>query len=442
MTYNQQSTNSSFDEANCDLVFDQIDPNMVYSVSSLTKHYVFGDQVSVNDPYEGFLDLTCIKNVRLGCVDPQVYAQLQQIAMQRYAFAQFEHANIVSLVYGTTFAENKTLYMLGMKRSVEKFYEGLSFLINGLREVQHARDYDERLKWLKDLYLNLFYDNANKKFQCTTPMQALLAFGGRQFNFHSLEANFNSAVNNILAMSYSSTHSGNGTTRQSGNDTSTASGVYSAQNGDDVDTSTSNSSSAAHNPQIVIQHKNSIGTNSSSSSSFQKRKSSTSITSLRFGNTTIAGAGNSSSNNNGTKSSSSNNKQSPSNGKGGKLSSGDTGASSSSAVQKVAKLITKTPAPPMIDRIAKFRAFKQKSLAIEMMFARSSSGASSLEHQTSFDEASLNATRTAKKSIISVNATTPASASHRMGVNGTIGIGKKATVAFRVPNLFSLVNNR
>lgn len=205
VNYNQQSTSSSFDEANCDLVFDQVDPNIVYSVSSLTKHYVFGDRVSVNDPYEGFLDLTCIKNMRLGCVDPIVFAQLQQIAVQRYAFSQFDQSNIVSLVYGTTFAENKTLYMLGMKRSVERFYQALSFLVNGLRDVQRADDHDERLKWLKDLYLNLFYDNAGKKFQCATPMQALLAFGGRQFNFHSLEANFNNAVNNILAMSYSST---------------------------------------------------------------------------------------------------------------------------------------------------------------------------------------------------------------------------------------------
>lgn len=91
----------------------------------------------------------------------------------------------------------------------------------------------------------------------------------------------------------------------------------------------------------------------------------------------------------------------------------------------------------MIDRIAKFRAFKQKSLAIEMMFARSSSGASSLEHQTSFDDSSLNANRPSKKSSIS-----PGSAA-RMGANvvNTIACGKKPTIAFRVPSLFSLINN-
>lgn len=144
--------------------------------------------------------------MRLGCLDPQVFVQLQQIAVQKYAFSQFEPSNIICLVYGTTFAENRTLYMIGMKRSVEKFYEGINFLVTGLREAQRF-NYDERLKWLKDLYLNLFYDNTGKKFQCATPMQALLAFGGRQFNFHSLEANFNTAVSNILATSYASTGS-------------------------------------------------------------------------------------------------------------------------------------------------------------------------------------------------------------------------------------------
>lgn len=200
-----------------------------------------------------------------------------------------------------------------------------------------------------------------------------------------------------------------------------------------------------HNPLIVIQHKNSMGTNSSSSSSFQKRKSSTSITSLRFGNNTIGGGATNGNGNaksttstTGGATSTSSGKPSPSN---KPKTSGDAASGPSSAVQKVAKLVAKTPAPPMIDRIAKFRAFKQKSLAIEMMFARSSSGASSLEHQTSFDESSLiNANRTSgKKSSMTAS---PGSVA-RMGANmvNAIGCGKKATVAFRVPNLFSLVNN-
>jgi hypothetical protein len=178
-----------------------------------------------------------------------------------------------------------------------------------------------------------------------------------------------------------------------------------------------------HNPLIVIQHKNSIGTTSSSSSSFQKRKSSTSITSLRFGGAGGVGGG--------TKSSSTSSKPSPN-------------KSKRSDAQKIAKLVGKSAAPPMIDRIAKFRAFKQKSLAIEMMFARSSSGASSLEHQTSFDDSSLATNNRGKKNSNTSPGNSMKLLGNRMSGNvlaSTMG-GKRPTVAFRVPNLFSLVNNR
>jgi hypothetical protein len=88
-------------------------------------------------------------------------------------------------------------YVLGLKQSISVFYKALEFIVDSLkRENEYCSD--QRLKWLKDLYLNLFYDNANKRFQAPTPMQALLAFGGRQFNFNTLEHNFNSSVNNLI----------------------------------------------------------------------------------------------------------------------------------------------------------------------------------------------------------------------------------------------------
>lgn len=87
--------------------------------------------------------------------------------------------------------------MIGLKQSIGVFFKALKFIVESLRK--ESEDYsDQRLKWLKDLYLNLFYDNANKRFQAPTPMQALLAFGGRQFNFNTLEHNFYSSVNNLI----------------------------------------------------------------------------------------------------------------------------------------------------------------------------------------------------------------------------------------------------
>jgi len=190
---------SSFNNETDDLIFDQIDPNLIYSVGSLTKRYVLKEPVSLNDPYEGFLNLHSVKHINKGCLDAQLFANIKQVASS-YAICtnnDFDQSNIICLVYGNAFAENKCFYIIGMKKSVGLFYDGIQFLVNTLRKESELCA-DQRLKWLKDLYLSLYYDNANKKFQSPTPMQALLAFGGRQFNFNTLENNFHSSFNNLI----------------------------------------------------------------------------------------------------------------------------------------------------------------------------------------------------------------------------------------------------
>ena len=91
----------------------------------------------------------------------------------------------------------RCFYIIGMKKSINLFYNGLEFLVNSFRKEAEMCA-DQRLKWLKDLYLNLYYDCGNKKFQPPTPMQALLAFGGRQFNFNLLENNFHSSFSSLV----------------------------------------------------------------------------------------------------------------------------------------------------------------------------------------------------------------------------------------------------
>ncbi len=272
---NGSLSSDQLDEPNNDLVFDPIDPNLVYSVCSLTRHYVFRELVSVNDPYEGFLDLNCVKHIRNGCLDAQVYSTLQQIALNKYGMSNFDHTNIICLVYGTTMSENRSLYMLGMKQSVKIFYTGMNYLIESLRkEREFCTDY--RLKWLQDLYLNLFYDNSNKKFQCPTTIQALLAFGGRKFNIQTLENNFNTAFNNLLLIMTSPSYSLQNT---AAHHSFLRQELLHTDPSMDLGETTNTT-----NPLITIkQQKNSIGTaNSSSSSSLKKRKSSTSVKSLKL----------------------------------------------------------------------------------------------------------------------------------------------------------------
>ena len=102
---NIKSSSSTLNEAD-DLIFDPVDPNIIYSVSSLTKRYVFSEPVSFNDPYEGYLDLHSVKHISKGCLDAQLFLNIQQVA-STYAIDDFDQANIICLVYGNTFSENK-----------------------------------------------------------------------------------------------------------------------------------------------------------------------------------------------------------------------------------------------------------------------------------------------------------------------------------------------
>ena len=102
---NLKSSSSTLNEAD-DLIFDPVDPNIIYSVSSLTKRYVFSEPVSFNDPYEGYLDLHSVKHISKGCLDAQLFSNIKQVA-STYAFDDFDQANIICLVYGNAFSENK-----------------------------------------------------------------------------------------------------------------------------------------------------------------------------------------------------------------------------------------------------------------------------------------------------------------------------------------------
>lgn len=368
---------------NDDLVFDPIDANLVYSVGSLNRHYVFREQVGVSDPYEGFLDLTCVKHIRHGCLDASIMSQLHQLAQSKYGMClgPFDQANVVCLVYGTTLAENRSLYLIGMRQSVKMFYTGVNFLIGQLRK-EREMCVDLRLKWLKDLYLNLFYDNSNKKFQCPTVMQALLAFGGRQFNMTTVENNFNVAFNNLLSVLLTKDsatpaigHSSGGSMRHhqlQPQQLLQADMLLHTDQSIDLDNG---------GPLIVIQQKNSIGTNSSSSSSLKKRKSSASIRSFKLTQKITARFDSATSpyGHRGTISGSKANKNAI-HSNSGTMSNQGSAATTSGAKKK----------GNVIQKLNKFKTLKkQKSLIYDLFLPRSSS-TSSFDRQNSVDSVTFN----------------------------------------------------
>ena len=81
------------------------DFNLKYSINSLYRHYVQREYVNI-DSFEGHLDLNSVKHIRLGCLDAQIYSYLHHIA-KKYSINNFDQTNIISLVYGNVFSENK-----------------------------------------------------------------------------------------------------------------------------------------------------------------------------------------------------------------------------------------------------------------------------------------------------------------------------------------------
>ena len=173
-----------------------------------------------------------------------------------------------------------------MKNSIGLFYDGLEFLVESLRKEAELCA-DHRLRWLKDLYLNLYYDNANKKFKPPTPMQALLAFGGRQFNFNTLENNFHAGFSSLITACSNQLIS-NGLMKP--NTTTITSTTPELQ------LQTNENDSSLMNPLIRIQESNNLeklnddephSNSSSTKSRTQDRKSNASISSFRMRNNII-----------------------------------------------------------------------------------------------------------------------------------------------------------
>lgn len=88
-----------------------------------------------------------------------------------------------------------------MKNSIKIFYQSLDYIIGSMRALRTNGDC--RIKWLKDLYLHQFYEN--KRYQGSTPVESILAFGGRQFNFQCLESQFTCSISSLGSISFMNT---------------------------------------------------------------------------------------------------------------------------------------------------------------------------------------------------------------------------------------------
>ncbi len=76
----------------------------------------------------------------------------------------------------------RSLCFISPKYCSQIWYSSIDKLITQYRK--HRLCSDRRIVWLKNQYLSLFHEN--ERFEGPTPMTAILAFGGRQWNSNSL----------------------------------------------------------------------------------------------------------------------------------------------------------------------------------------------------------------------------------------------------------------
>ncbi|XP_070497870.1 1-phosphatidylinositol 4,5-bisphosphate phosphodiesterase epsilon-1-like isoform X2 [Chironomus tepperi] len=118
---------------------------------------------------EGILDLATVKDISMGS---------RNQAGRRYGLTHVE--SCVSILYGTSLNENRILCILCPPMLARLWYVGLTCMLRGIRKQISL--VDRSMLWLKELYIQLFYENGGCE---PLASDAIRAFGGTDYTFLS-----------------------------------------------------------------------------------------------------------------------------------------------------------------------------------------------------------------------------------------------------------------
>ncbi|CAG4981424.1 unnamed protein product [Colias eurytheme] len=127
---------------------------------------------------EGFIDLQCVKDMRLGgkLLEPKDIAELVANAKRHGLETCNQRAHVISLVYGKTLSDNRIVHFLLPPYSYRVWAVGLHSVIKAL--ISQTKLADRSLAWLKNKYTALYYEDGC----CCEPLvsDAIRIFGGRE----------------------------------------------------------------------------------------------------------------------------------------------------------------------------------------------------------------------------------------------------------------------
>ncbi|XP_058792410.1 1-phosphatidylinositol 4,5-bisphosphate phosphodiesterase epsilon-1-like [Phymastichus coffea] len=123
---------------------------------------------------EGYLDLSCVKEVMIGCCDRDRDQDLRAIC-KRYGLPGSD--SCIGLMYGSNLSDNRLIFLLCPPALSKIWYMGLCWILRGLKRQQQLTD--RRSRWLKEKYLQLYFEEG-----CVEPMtaDAIRIFGGRDWS--------------------------------------------------------------------------------------------------------------------------------------------------------------------------------------------------------------------------------------------------------------------
>ncbi|KAG6459930.1 hypothetical protein O3G_MSEX011688 [Manduca sexta] len=127
---------------------------------------------------EGFIDLQCVKDMRLNgkLLEAREVHELAASA-RRHGLEPSAHGpNLITLVYGNTLSDNRTVHFVLPTYCYRVWAVGLHAVIRAL--MSQAKLADRSLAWLKNKYTALYYEDGC----CCEPLvsDAIRVFGGRE----------------------------------------------------------------------------------------------------------------------------------------------------------------------------------------------------------------------------------------------------------------------
>ena len=155
-------------------------------VSPCMVNRYIGGLTAVDDLDEGHLDLLQVKKVTLGAAS----YDLNLLGRKHNIHNLSPKQNCICFLVGTSISDNKTIEFVLPPLVLKSWFESLERLFQASRFMQHSL-IDRRVLWLKDLYLQLYYEA--EACLAPTSADAIRAFGGRNWNTE-INSNTNEAV--------------------------------------------------------------------------------------------------------------------------------------------------------------------------------------------------------------------------------------------------------